>query len=70
MITITDNEFDQLSAYIKTNYGIYLKREKKTLVIGRLQNVLVQNGFQSFSEYYDYLIRDKTDWLYPLCLIR
>jgi chemotaxis protein methyltransferase CheR len=60
MITITDNEFDQLSAYIKTNYGIYLKREKKTLVIGRLQNVLVQNGFQSFSEYYDYLIRDKT----------
>ncbi len=60
MITITDKEFEQLSAYIKANYGIYLKHEKTTLVIGRLQNVLLQKGFRSFSEYYDYLIRDKT----------
>lgn len=60
MITITDKEFEQLSTYIKANYGIYLKPEKTTLVIGRLQNVLILNGFKSFSEYYDYLIRDKT----------
>lgn len=60
MITITTKEFNQLSVYIKANYGINLKPEKKALVIGRLQNVLVQNGFQNFSEYYDYIIEDKT----------
>ena len=60
MIIITDKEFEQLSAFIKANYGIYLKHEKTTLVIGRLQNVLIQNGFKSFSEYYNYLIHDKT----------
>jgi chemotaxis protein methyltransferase CheR len=60
VITITDKEFNQLSAYIKANYGIYLKQEKQTLVIGRLQNVLVQNGFQNFSQYYEYVISDKT----------
>ena len=40
MITITEKEFVQLSQYIKDNYGINLKVEKKMLVIGRLHNVL------------------------------
>jgi chemotaxis protein methyltransferase CheR len=61
VITITANEFSQLSSYIKENYGIYLKNEKQTLVIGRLQNVLIQNGFKSFSEYYNHLLSDKTE---------
>lgn len=60
MITITQKEFGLLTAFIKTNYGIYLKSEKETLVIGRLQNVLIQNGFTSFSQYYDYLMADKS----------
>lgn len=60
MITITTKEFIQLTTFIKANYGIYLKAEKEALVIGRLQNVLVQNGFKSFSEYYDYLMADKS----------
>lgn len=60
MITISKKEFDQLSAFIKANYGIYLKPEKETLVIGRLQNELIQKGFKNFSEYYNYVIGDKT----------
>ncbi len=60
MITITKKEFDQLAAFIKANYGIYLKPEKETLVIGRLQNELLQKGFHNFSEYYQYIIQDKT----------
>jgi chemotaxis protein methyltransferase CheR len=60
LITITPKEFKELTAFIKANYGIYLKQEKEALVIGRLQNVLVQNGFKSFSEYYGYLMADKT----------
>jgi chemotaxis protein methyltransferase CheR len=60
VIKITKKEFEQLSAYIKANYGIYLKPEKETLVIGRLQNELIQKGFKNFSEYYDYVIKDNT----------
>ena len=58
--TITDKEFWQLAKYIKANYGINLKEEKRALVIGRLHNVLMQNNFRSFSEYYDYVISDRT----------
>ncbi len=60
MIVITDKEFEQLTAYIKANYGIHLKEEKKALVTGRLQNVLLQNNFTSFTEYFNYIKSDKT----------
>jgi chemotaxis protein methyltransferase CheR len=60
MITITDKEFAQLSNYIKANYGIYLKKEKTTLLAGRLQNVLQQAGFYNFSDYFQYLVSDKS----------
>lgn len=60
MITITQNEFNQLAAYVKANYGIYLKDAKKTLVEGRLQSVLEEMRFDNFSEYYNYVISDKS----------
>lgn len=60
MLTITNEEFNQLAAYIKSNYGIYLKEEKRALLMGRLHNVLIQNHFRSFSDYYQFLISDKT----------
>jgi chemotaxis protein methyltransferase CheR len=60
VITISNKEFSQLAAYIKANYGINLKEEKKTLVTGRLYNVLMQHGFADFSEYYEYILADKT----------
>lgn len=60
LITINQKEFNQLTAFIKANYGIHLKAEKEALVMGRLQNVLIQNGIKSFTEYYEYLITDKT----------
>lgn len=60
MAIITDKEFRKLTEFIKSSYGIYLKEEKRALVTGRLHNVLIQNNFKSFSEYYDYLITDKT----------
>lgn len=58
--TINNKEFNQLTEYIKTNYGINLKEEKRAMVTGRLRNVLLQNNFRNFSEYYDYIISDKT----------
>ncbi len=60
MINITEKEFSKLAEFIKSNYGINLKEEKKALVMGRLYNVLIQRGFKSFSDYYDYVVADKT----------
>ena len=58
MVEITEKEFIQLAEYIKSNYGIHLKKEKTTLLVGRLQNVLQQHNFKTFTEYYNYLISD------------
>ncbi|NLL04490.1 MAG: protein-glutamate O-methyltransferase CheR [Clostridiaceae bacterium] len=60
MLTITDKEFHKLSAYIKTNYGINLSEKKKALVVGRLQNILIEKAFSSFSQYIDYVMQDKS----------
>jgi chemotaxis protein methyltransferase CheR len=60
MVIITDKEFVQLAQYIQSNYGIHLKEEKKTLVTGRLHNVLIENNCKSFTEYFELLRSDKT----------
>lgn len=60
MVTITEKEFRQLAGYIKANYGINLKKEKQTLVTGRLHSVLTDKNFKNFSEYYDYIVSDTT----------
>lgn len=60
LIKITDNEFKLIADHVKVTCGIQLKEEKKALVTGRLQNLLVQNNFKSFSEYFDFVINDTT----------
>jgi chemotaxis protein methyltransferase CheR len=60
MINITDKEYEILTDYILENYGIKLGDRKKTLVVGRLQNILLQKGFTSFSEYFNHVVADKT----------
>jgi len=60
MIPITNKEFEQLAAYIKKLYGINLKNEKRTLVTGRLYNELVNNGFDNYTDYINYICTDKS----------
>jgi len=60
MIDITEKEFIQFSQLIESRYGIHLKSEKKSLLMGRLQNVLMKKNFHNFTQYYDYIIQDKT----------
>lgn len=60
MVEITDKEFKQLTEYIKKNCGIYLKEEKKTLVTGRLYNVLIESNCRNFTEYFNLLQSDKS----------
>jgi chemotaxis protein methyltransferase CheR len=60
MITISAKEFYRISDYVKRHYGIHLKEAKMTLVMGRLQQLLHQKGYSSFSEYFDYIVSDKS----------
>lgn len=60
MYTITESEFIKLTSYIKNNYGINIKKEKLSLITGRLNNVLIQKNIDNFSDYYHYVISDAT----------
>lgn len=60
MLSITQKEFTMLSNFIRNNYGINLKESKISLLVGRLQSVLQQEGFESFTDYYNYIIADKS----------
>ena len=60
LIPITDKEFQLLSEFIQSQYGIQLKKEKQLLLTGRLHKLVAELGFTTFTEYYDYLINDPT----------
>lgn len=60
MFSISDLEFKQLAAYIKSNYGIDLKDEKRAMVEGRLNKILIQNGIDNFTDYFNHVLSDKT----------
>jgi chemotaxis protein methyltransferase CheR len=53
MINIKENEFNLLVSFMKSNYGLDLSA-KKNLVEGRLGNVIVEKGFKTYGEYFDY----------------
>lgn len=60
MQDITNLEFCLIRDYIRDNYGISLGDEKKSLIYSRLNTVLKKHNFSDFSQYYDYLVSDKT----------
>ncbi|SDE07556.1 CheR family methyltransferase [Sporomusa acidovorans] len=60
MIGIDEQEFRQLADFIHANYGINLGNEKKQLLLGRLQGVLVKKNIGSFTEYYQQIMADKS----------
>lgn len=47
---LSDREFEEIVNYVKLNYGINLSK-KRRLIIGRLENYLVRNGFNNYAEY-------------------
>lgn len=57
---LSEQEFNQIREYLKSNYGISMGAEKRTLVVSRLRSLLKQQGFNSFSEYYKHLTSDRT----------
>ncbi len=59
MINIKENEFIELTKFLKNNYGINLTH-KKNLIEGRLNNILIEKGFNNFKQYLDYVYSDIT----------
>jgi len=57
---LNQKEFELLREYIKSNYGINMGDEKKTLVYSRLRSLLKKLNFDDFASYYQYLINDKS----------
>jgi chemotaxis protein methyltransferase CheR len=60
MLVINEQEFRQFADYIKINYGIHFKNEKKALVEGRLGQVLSSMNCGSLTEYMNCVAADKT----------
>lgn len=57
---IQEKEFRQFAEYIRSNYGINFKDEKKMLIEGRLGHLLASMNIKSLSEYMDYVKSDKS----------
>lgn len=54
-MTISDADFERLTNFIQTKYGINL-RHKRQLIISRLAFTIKNRGFQDFSEYVNFLL--------------
>jgi len=59
-VKISHKEFTVFSKFIEVNYGIKLKAEKKTMVIGRLHSLINSLGLTTLSEYLEYVVNDST----------
>lgn len=57
---ISKLEFEKIAQFVYEQVGIHLPLHKINLVKGRLSKRLRHLGFNSFSEYYKYLISDET----------
>lgn len=58
-MTITDEEFNSIVTFMRSNYGINLQA-KKVLITGRLENYLIRNGFRNYKEYIQRVMSDKS----------
>lgn len=61
MMAISDSEFAGLRDLIHRRFGINLTEQKRSLLVGRLQKLMRTLGFNSFSQYIEYLTQDKSE---------
>lgn len=52
-------EFNKISRFINTNFGIRLPEHKRIMIQGRLINRLIKLNFKSFKEYTDYVFSEE-----------
>lgn len=54
---LSEGEFQHIVQYVRNRYGINLS-QKRVLISGRLENYLLRQGFQSYSEYIHHVEQD------------
>ncbi|MGI6160690.1 MAG: CheR family methyltransferase [Christensenellales bacterium] len=59
MIRIKDSEFELLTDYLSSNFGINMKA-KRTLIEARLNNYLHGRGFECYSSYLNDVFEDRS----------
>ena len=59
MLTLLDNEFEDIAGYIKDKYGVNLV-SKKLLIEGRLGCYIASLGYKTFGEYFHAAQNDPT----------
>lgn len=60
LVPLSDTEFRYITGMLYDTFGIYLSGQKRILIAGRLSKRLRQLGFVSFTEYFEYLLADKS----------
>ncbi|MBU1249131.1 MAG: protein-glutamate O-methyltransferase CheR [Proteobacteria bacterium] len=55
MMPLTDKEFTAIREFVYSYAGINLTEQKKALVIGRLQKLVLKNDFDNFTDYLDWV---------------
>lgn len=58
LLDITDAEFSEIASLVYHNFGIYLTDKKKALVRGRLNKILRDKSYTSFTNYIQDLKND------------
>lgn len=58
MLNISDQDFQRLVHYVKSNYGIDLSK-KRQLISGRLSNTITNMGYSDFTGYVDHIVSGK-----------
>jgi chemotaxis protein methyltransferase CheR len=59
-IPITEIEFERIRRLLHEKSGIHLTPEKRSLVVGRLVNILKKRACTTFTEYLDKIAKDPT----------
>jgi len=57
---IGESEFQAIRQLVYDNFGINLTEQKRSLVMGRLQKVLRERGFNTFQAYLEWLTSDQS----------
>ncbi len=60
MIHLTDQEFEDIVSYIKSNYGINLIN-KRQLIEARMFSVLTEKGLTNFTDYFKLIKQNNTN---------
>ncbi len=60
ILELTEKEVQLISRLVYEKFGIHVTYKKKALVGGRLHSLVRQNGWASFSEYYDEVMNDES----------